>query len=235
MERSFAGKLWISTKEAGLRKGERTRRTLKAACAELLEKQGYGELRVNDIIERAGVSNALFYVYFEHKQELTFEILSEFLATLRPNLSLSRDKGIAEATFASNLLYVRQFRENAGLMRCLLQFGDEVEQFAILWQDFNARWMDRVIRATTADPDIVVANQAERLVICASLGMMVDGLLRLAFIDRSRRLQSEGLEVIGDDAALALLLTRLWHRALYARELDWSPDPASIEQYLKLL
>jgi AcrR family transcriptional regulator len=221
---SFASQLAQRWKEPKLRKGERSRRAIKAAAAALLETSGYAELRVHDIVQRADVSNALFYVHYTNKQQLTYEILSEFLQSLRP---LGRDIHLQtgpEAIFASHYTYVHQFRANAGLMRCLLQFGDEVEAFSDLWRAFNDSWMERVIRSFRKDADVAVPDRAELLVTCASLGMMVDGLLRAAFVERYRRLEEDASTIVGDGLELALVLTRIWVRTLYLKDLDWRPS-----------
>ena len=52
----------------GLRvRGERTRATLLRAGAEVLPVRGFHEIRVDDIVEAAGVSHGTFYRYFEGK------------------------------------------------------------------------------------------------------------------------------------------------------------------------
>ena len=55
---AFAERLSAAAEAPAKRKGERTRALLKAAAAQLLERGGYRALRVTDINEKAGVSNA---------------------------------------------------------------------------------------------------------------------------------------------------------------------------------
>jgi AcrR family transcriptional regulator len=207
------------------RKGERTRDRMKAAAARELERVGYRELRVSDVNETAGVSNALFYVYFKNLQDVTAEVLTEFLETLydRPP-DAARPASPAEAIYAGNLHYIRRFAANPGLMRCLFQFGDEIPEFGELWRKWNREWIDRVLRSLQRDKDVALDDAGQRMIAAAALGTMVDGVLRFLYVDREQRL-IEAAEREGPES-LALLFTRLWFRALYAREMTWSPASA---------
>jgi AcrR family transcriptional regulator len=61
----------------GLRaRGERTRATLLRAGAEVLPARGYHDVRVDDIVESAGVSHGTFYRYFDSKDDF-FRALAE--------------------------------------------------------------------------------------------------------------------------------------------------------------
>ncbi|HRW36860.1 MAG: TetR/AcrR family transcriptional regulator [Acidimicrobiales bacterium] len=61
----------------GLRaRGEATRRRLLAAGAEVLPRRGYHDVRVDDIVEVAGVSHGTFYRYFQGKDDF-FRALGE--------------------------------------------------------------------------------------------------------------------------------------------------------------
>ena len=120
-------------------KGQRTRAALLAAAAELLEHVGYRDLRVTDINERAGVSNALFYTYFENKETIAREVMTGFLQTLyEHDEAETKPSSTEESIYRANLHYVRRFAANPGLMRCLLQFGDEIKEFGSLWTGSDA-------------------------------------------------------------------------------------------------
>lgn len=199
------------------RKGERTRDKLKAAAARLLESQGYRDLRVTDINEAAGVSNALFYVYFENKEVIAKEVLSGFLGFL--DTFRERDAGhetVDQAIYYGNLRYAQIFKANAGLMRCLFQFSDEFPDFGNQWRAWNAAWWQRASRSLGRNAEIAFATAAETRLALAALGSMVDGLLRMAMIERDEK-------VSNDPAQLAIMLTQLWVRSLFRRELRWTP------------
>jgi TetR/AcrR family transcriptional repressor of nem operon len=200
------------------RKGERTRLRLKAAAARLLGEVGYRDLRVSDIHEDADVSNALFYVYFKNKEEISKEVLDGFLAFLEGFPERERPPETRFGSIAhGNLRYAQMFQANAGLMRCVFQFTDEFPEFAAKWHAWNARWRERTTRALLRQRDIALKDRVEIDVAVAALGSMVDALLRLAFIESEPTIA--GTRYASNPAALAELLTKLWLRALFA------PDP----------
>lgn len=201
------------------RKGERTRLRLKAAAARLLGQVGYRDLRVSDIHEEADVSNALFYVYFKNKEEISQEVLDGFLAFLEGFPDGNRPPASRFGSIRhGNLRYAQMFAANAGLMRCVFQFADEFPAFAAKWHAWNARWRDRTIRAMQRKPDIALAGPGELDAAVIALGAMIDAFLRMAFIEREPSLAGTRYE--SDPAALAELLSKLWIRALFAADPD---------------
>lgn len=223
--KNFAQFLELRAELAGKRKGERTRDRLKAAAARQLEKQGYRDLRVSDVNEEAGVSNALFYVYFKNKQEITLEILTEFVSTLKPAPRKMNEDTVEPiaAVYRGNLGYTQVFAANPGLMRCLIQFGDEVPSFERIWADWNNRWSNRSIRALIRRGSLTASDDAEIVATVLALGAMVDGVLRGIYVDKHTMLSDSFAEMGGSPQVLALFLTRIWHRALYGTEMAWTP------------
>ena len=215
---SFAEQLEVRANFSSKRKGERTRDRLKAAAARQLEEVGYRELRVTDINERAGVSNALFYIYFNNKEEITHEVLTEFVETLKPATPRVGSSGIFDTIYRGNLGYARVFAANPGLMRCLLQFGDEAPEFSRIWHDWNDAWTDRTLRALAKESPSTF-DGAEVLTAVAALGLMVDGLLRLVYVEQHARVGAAVAEMGAQPEALAAFLTRLWCRALFSERL----------------
>ena len=204
------------------RKGERTRLRLKAAAARLLGDGGYRDLRVSDIHEEANVSNALFYVYFKNKDEITEEVLKGYLAFLegfpdRERPQVTRFGAIRHGNFR----YAQMFQANAGLMRCVFQFTDEFPQFAATWHAWNAQWRERTTRSMLRRRDISMRDTVEIDAAVTALGSMVDAFLRLVFIEREPSIAGTRYE--SDPEALADLLTKLWVRALFAEDPTDSP------------
>jgi AcrR family transcriptional regulator len=225
---AFAERLSVTAEEPAKRKGERTRALLKAAAAQLLERGGYRDMRVTDINERAGVSNALFYVYFPNKEKITEEVMTEFLDVLFSHTP--RDDApntVEESIYRANLDYVRRFAANPGLMRCLLQFGDEIAEFEKLWRERNGRWVERSVKRLLREPDVTLKSVAELWSATAALGMMMDGMLRLIYVEREPKTREHARTIAPDEPRLALFLTRLWVRALFAREMAWSPEEST--------
>jgi TetR/AcrR family transcriptional regulator, transcriptional repressor for nem operon len=211
--------LRAATRAPGLTKGQRTRGALLAAAAELLEKVGYHDLRVSDINEKAGVSNALFYTYFENKEAISHEVMTGFLTTLFAHEGTTpRPQTTEEAIYRSNLDYIRRFVANPGLMRVLIQFGDEAKEFGSLWRETNRAWLERVATRLSREPELKDMDPDTLWATVSSLGTMVDGMLRLVYIDADKATQTRTRGLTKDPITFAQFLTRLWVRGLYGRD-----------------
>ncbi len=218
---SYAALLEAGLASPGRRKGERTRDKLKAATARMLEQVGYRSLRVTDVNEAAGVSNALFYVYFKNKEVIAQEVLTDFLGYFGSFADMQPRADNPEASiYYGNLNYARMFRDNPGLMRCLFQFGDEFPEFAAAWNEWNVTWRARVVRSLSR-AKVAFADEQELMLATAALGAMVDGMLRQILVQKDPKLTKGELDMSAEQ--LALFLTRLWVRSLFTREMSWTP------------
>src|SRR5581483_7233848 len=207
-------------------KGKRTRWSLLSAAAEVLEERGYHGLRVTDVNEKARVSNALFYLYFKNKDEITAEVMTGFLDVLYARSEdAPRPQSIEESMFRANYDYLRQYMANPGLMRCLMQFGDESESFRRVWRETDRRWAERVVKRLAREPELAKRDINELFAEVTALGMMVDAFLRSVYVEKEAPTTGYAKAIAPDVVSLALFLTRLWVRAIYGREMRWSPDP----------
>ncbi len=199
------------------RKSVRTKEQLKLAAARVLDRLGYHPVRIVDITERAGVSEAAFYTYFKDKREITLTVLTDVLHVLSSlRYSDSEDSGSPfDAIRRARLFWFRAQRANAGLVRCILQFGDHDAEFAHLWRAKNRELLERVATEliqrypdNAIDPDIL-------LLAVYALAAMQDELMRLiasgddpAFLDLVARLAPT-------DEQLAEMVAVIWHRTLF--------------------
>ena len=129
-------------------KGERTRERLKIATAKMLQDRGYHVMRVTDITQAAKVAEGSFYVYFDDKKDASLAVLGEFLKEF---IDLRAPPEQVKVPFnsarAANRRWLALCRANAGLMRCLLQVGDEDPDFARLVHRTNHEWYERLARS----------------------------------------------------------------------------------------
>lgn len=217
----FGETLRLRQKASGpRRKGERTRDRLKIATVQVLEDRGYLRTRVADICKRARVSPAAFYLYFKNREQITVEVLTEFLQeTFRQEPAPSgRSRPLFEAIYEANYTWVRSVRANAGLVRCLLQLGDQVPEFKKLNERLNHEWFMYVTqRMLSRFPGAGVDEKAVLLAVYA-LGGMMDELSRKVLVARDEHLQPVIEAVAPSDEALAEFLSVLWYRALFGTE-----------------
>ncbi|MCZ8130816.1 MAG: TetR/AcrR family transcriptional regulator [Steroidobacteraceae bacterium] len=211
------------------RKGERTRNRLKLAAVHALEQRGYLQLRVTDICRRARVSDAVFYVYFENKVQITVEVLSEFLDhtfELGESPDPKPRRSLFEALEHANLRWISAVRANAGLTRCLLQFADQVPEFRELSSRRNHQWYLHVTRRLLARLGARDFDESAPLLAVHVLGGMIDELCSKVFVSREPHVVALVDSIVPTDAALAEFVSILWYRGLFGREPIEARHPA---------
>lgn len=62
------------------------RSRLTAAATELIRSKGFPNLRIEEIVERAGLSVGTFYLYFDSKADLFVNLVSDFTEDLRSRM-----------------------------------------------------------------------------------------------------------------------------------------------------
>lgn len=201
-------------------KTAQTRLRLMLALTAVLEEGDIHTLRVADCVARAGLAHGTFYRYWDDAGAAAQEVLSDFMATItarRP--ALPRGTALPARIIAANRYYVRVYRLNAGLMRCLMQLGNMRPEFARIGQAANVALAERVVRAwLREDPGAATLPRAEMMARALACIAMVEGVLR----DRHVRSPMEPLATMADDA-VADLLSDGWYRLLFGR-----PPPEAV-------
>ncbi len=207
------------TADATKRKGERTRDRLLLAAVRALEARGYHALRVRDICEGASVSPAAFYQYFDNVREITVEVLSSFLRnSFTSARTTTGPRAPFESIYAANLVWVTSARANAGLVRCLLQLGDEVPEFKALHEQLNHEWFVLVTHGLQRRFPAARRDEPSLLLAVHALGGMMDEIARKVLVAREEHLQPIVEAVAPSDEALAEFLSVIWYRALFGSE-----------------
>lgn len=199
-------------------KGARTRERLKIAAAEVLEEKGYLATKAGDIATRAGVAEGSFYIYFKDKSDSTIAVLTTLLDefVLLPSQSADRAEHPFKAIRRANRRWISVARANPGLMRCVLQLGDENPDFAAVIQRANRTWFGHVARTVTRRRGII--DQGPTLFVVYLLGAMMDDILRKLIIYPDRDFLSLLQTLHGDDDMIADATSILWLRLLHPEE-----------------
>lgn len=214
----FAVVLSQAAAASDLRKTERTRLRLLAASAGLLAGEGdAAALRVADVTAGAGVAHGTFYRYFTDRGAVVEAVVADFARFLRQAMSKVREgrPGSPARVRATTLVYLRLFRANPGLMRCLMGLGAESAAFRQGFHALNRDWNGRVAQAIArrraeatgerpAPPDTL-------LPLAYALGGMIDEFLAQLYLRRDPALA----HLAEDEEAVADLLGDLWCRGAY--------------------
>lgn len=210
---SYAQVLRAEAENGALRKTERTRARLLASLADqLMAGVERGDLTVAETTGGAGLAHGTFYRYFADIRSATEALVEEFALFVRARLAGAREgqTGSRERVRGATLLYVRLFRANAGLMRCLIGLGRESEAFGRSYQRLNRDWNERmaaaIARRRAATGGETARPPAAFLPVAYALGGMVDEFLTQLYLRRDPALAA----LRDDEAAVAALLTELW-------------------------
>lgn len=115
-------------------KGEMSKRKLYQAAEELFAQNGLQSTRVSDIVAKAGLTQAAFYLYFNSKEDLFRQMLHEF----DQQLILLSDAGKQASTLSTKDIHQHVkntfihlftlFGKNPNLTRIALQHADDSDQ-----------------------------------------------------------------------------------------------------------
>ena len=201
--------------EAFTSKGERTRYRLRVAAAKALEEGGYQNLKVANVCTLADVAMGTFYVYFRDKAEIATDVVLSFIDHLYLGArAVARGTSDYESIYNTNLFFVRAYRANAGLMRCLVQLQSDEPEFREQSQPRHRKWMEtlaRSIRKRSSDPSM---SDQRSLKVASALEGMVFNYLYAAAVSQQSLIESPD----GNDEEIAEILSTLWYRGVHGRD-----------------
>lgn len=216
-------------------RGLRTRERLKIAAARALAERGYHALRVADVTAGAKVAEGSFYVYFKDKTDVALTVLKELLEDFfhLDAKSTGTSRPPFEAIRQTNRRWLALCRANAGLMRCILQLGDEEPELARLSHRTNRIWYERVARSLTRRKGGVSANAT--LFTLYLLGGMMDELVRKLVIYPDPEFHALLKEMDADDDTVADAASVMWLHIFHPKEApsaDLPPAAAALAQWM---
>jgi TetR/AcrR family transcriptional regulator, transcriptional repressor for nem operon len=123
----------------------------------------------------------------------------------------SSGEPVYDAMYRANLKWILMCRANAGLMRCVLQVGDQEPEFANLWQRINSAWHKRVAESILRHR----SGREPALLFTLILGAMMDETARKLVIYPDPDLLKLLRDLEGDDELIAHATSLVWLRILY--------------------
>jgi AcrR family transcriptional regulator len=205
---------YLDQQAAGmLTKGERTRYHFKAAAARILGDKGYHSMQMSDICNEVGLSQGAIYKYFSNKREIAVEVMTEFIDRIPVLLLAVEPEGDDYSrTYQVNLQYVRIFANNVGLMRCMRQLSDELEEFAHLWHSRNAQWWELIAKSIARRSGNPPGGPEALMLLARSLAGMVEEFLHDVYV----RGNPDLAELADSPEKLAETISILWYRQAFA-------------------
>lgn len=141
------------------RRGQRTMQRLKAAAREAFAELGWQGTRVQDIAERAGVSHGTFYTYYENRNAVLVDLVTDTVAAFIELASRPWEAEDARAALETVIGgFLDTYDADGAVMRTWLQASREDPEFGALYLDLRQRFVDRI----TEQLDVVVDAAGRR-------------------------------------------------------------------------
>jgi AcrR family transcriptional regulator len=126
-------------------RGERTALRLRNAARDAFEELGWNATRVEDIVQRAGVSHGTFYTYYENKTAVLDHLVrssqADFSALAAAPWQADDVRGALERVIGG---FLDLFERDVVIMRTWLQAARDDRAFSALYLSSRAEFVDRV-------------------------------------------------------------------------------------------
>jgi AcrR family transcriptional regulator len=130
-------------------KGRQTREAIEQAARKLFAERGFHGTTLADITAAAGKSPAVFYRYFDDKEDLLADLAESFLHNFLSGIAVYPPKSPDDTEYFTSVVtgYWNIFKENVGIMVAVAQLGATQPRFAAMQNEFRRFGMD-VVRAS---------------------------------------------------------------------------------------
>lgn len=203
------GRVVVAVTDAVQARALRTRELIKQATLDSLNEKGFHSLRVQDVTERAGVANGLFYRYFQDLTTAVAEVCSTVFDDLVTNAQELNDYGDPYRwIYEAHREVIENFSKNPGVLACLFGLASDHPEFGEIWKRNAHIWNVRVgaflREAAGLSPKI-----AERMGYV--LGAMTEGIIYQRLIRHTEDLENLGSEP--EDVADVIAV--MWYRMIF--------------------
>jgi AcrR family transcriptional regulator len=193
-------------------KGRQTRDALERAARKLFAERGFHGTTLGDITSAAGKSPAVFYRYYDDKEDLLARLAESFLHdVVKPSgLTVHLPESPDDAKFFSAVVtgYWNMFKQNIGIMIAVNQLADSKPRFADVQNDFRRFGMDIVAASVRRAQDQGFGADLHPDHTGAAIALLFENFTAVYLRPSGLNLQ------IGDEDAIATLST-IWKKTLY--------------------
>jgi AcrR family transcriptional regulator len=195
-------------------KGRQTRESLELAARKLFAERGFHGTTLADITSAAGKSSAVFYRYFEDKEDLLASLAESFLHDIvEPSgtrVPLPADPEHTDYFSTVVTGYWNLFKQNIGIMIAVAQLAATQPRFAKVQHEFRRFGMDMVAGSVRHARQQGYAQDLEAEHIAAAIALLFENFTVVVVGNPGSELQ------ISDSDAIATLST-IWKKTLYGR------------------
>src|ERR1700758_3176474 len=196
-------------------KGRQTRQAIEQAARKLFAERGFHGTTLTDITSAAGKSPAVFYRYFDDKEDLLAALAESFLHDIvEPSaLSVPLPDSPDDVEFFTAVVtgYWNMFKQNIGIMIAVAQMAATQQRFAGVQNEFRRFGMDIVAASVRRAQEQGYGTELNPEHIAAAIALLFENFTTV-FVGP---FGPSGLGVnISDQDAIATLST-IWKKTLY--------------------
>ena len=192
-------------------KGRQTRDAIERAARKLFAERGFHGTTLADITSAAGKSSAVFYRYFDDKEDLLAALGESFLHDIvEPSgLSVSLPDSPDDTEFFTAVVtgYWNMFKQNIGIMIAVAQLAATQQRFAHVQNEFRRFGMDIVAASVRHAQQQGYGEDLNPEHVAAAIALLFENFTTV-FVS------SSGPSRISDADAIATLST-IWKKTLY--------------------
>ena len=195
-------------------KGRQTRDAIEQAARKLFAERGFHGTTLADITSAAGKSPAVFYRYFDDKEDLLAALAGSFLhGVVAPSgLTVQLPESPQDTEFFSTVVtgYWNMFKQNIGIMVAVAQLAATQQRFAQVQNEFRRFGMDIVVASVRRAREQGYAHELNPEHVAAAIALLFENFTAVLL-----RPDASGLGLrVSDEDAIATLST-IWKKTLY--------------------
>lgn len=193
-------------------KGRQTRRAIELAARKLFAERGFHGTTLADITSAAGKSAAVFYRYFDDKEDLLASLAESFLHDIvtPSGMSVPLPDSPQDTDYFTTVVtgYWNLFKQNIGIMIAVAQLGATQPRFAEVQHQFRRFGMDMVAESVRHAAAQGYAQGLNPEHIAAAIALLFENFTVVLVGNAGSELQ------ISDEDAITTLST-IWKKTLY--------------------
>ena len=195
-------------------KGRQTREAIELAARKLFAERGFHGTTLADITAAAGKSPAVFYRYYDDKEDLLAALAESFLhdVVIPSGLSVHLPSSPDDDAFFSAVVtgYWNMFKQNIGIMIAVKQLADAKPRFATVQNEFRRFGIDIVAASVRRAQEQGYGADLDPDHTGAAIALLFENFTAVL-------LRPAGLGLQISDADAITTLTTIWKKTLYGR------------------
>jgi AcrR family transcriptional regulator len=193
-------------------KGRQTREAIELAARKLFAERGFHGTTLAEITSAAGKSPAVFYRYYDDKEELLASLAASFLhnVVMPSGLAVHLPESPEDQQFFSAVVtgYWNMFKQNIGIMIAVNQLADTDRRFADVQNEFRRFGIDLVAASVRRAQEQGYGSELDPEHTGTAIALLFENFTVVS-------LRPSGLGLHLTDAGTISTLATIWKKTLY--------------------